>query len=116
MYAAQSMIGQRFSCGNHGQLRHASTPQSNNVIVNKEEPEVRVFPNPNNGTFMVDVTTSGHYTFALYGSDGRNVKEVSIYGGEQASINLTENFASGMYLWILFDNESIIQRGKLIVE
>ena len=77
---------------------------------------VNLFPNPNNGTFMVDVTTPGHYTLALYGSGGRKVKEVPVYGGEQANINLTENFASGMYLWIVFDNESIIQRGKLIVE
>ena len=116
VYAAQSMIGQRFSCGHHGQLRHASTPQSNNVIANKEEPEVRVFPNPSNGEFFIRVTNVPEYTFELYGMDGRLLSTLNGDGGSEQTVRLDADIATGVYLWFIRSTDVIIDKGKLVIE
>lgn len=116
VYAAQSMIGQRFSCGNHGQLRQTSMPQPINIATNKEEPTVSVFPNPNHGNFTVHVTEEGVFTFAVYSTEGRKAFELPVTGNEQAQVGLTEDISPGLYLWVMYGVDGVLEQGKLVIE
>jgi len=84
-----------------------SIPENNNKL--------NVFPNPNNGTFKVEIEkeTSDNY-IVLYNSLGCKVFEQKLIKGE--NILRTTNLANGLYNYTLLQSEQIISNGKIVVE
>jgi hypothetical protein len=76
---------------------------------------MKIFPNPNNGTFNIDILKSiGHGEIAIYDCLGKEMFRQNISKGN----NLIESnqLSRGMYFYSVFENKQKIKTAKLIID
>jgi hypothetical protein len=74
------------------------------------ENQIRIFPNPGNGKFHIELTSSESALLKIYSMQGRLIKSMSISDG---NVDL-EDVSSGMYL-IIAEQNGKEYRGRIVV-
>lgn len=72
-----------------------------------DESQVNVFPNPNDGTFMLEAPETGSWTVQVYNSNGQRVLE-AIHQGKSFPIEL--NLEAGVYFLQLTNGNTVITK------
>jgi len=87
--------------------------------VNEEKPEVKVFPNPNNGIFNLEFKTqnSKFGTVEIYNMLGEKIYSNTL-NIEHSTFNIDiSNHSAGIYLYrVLSENGNVIATGKIAMQ
>ncbi len=87
------------------------------IVSNIEEhvnTTIRVFPNPNNGTFTLNYGLQLPAKFSLYNALGQSMTKINII--EETTLLKLEKLPKGIYHYMLKSNDHSVYRGKLMVE
>ncbi len=84
----------------------------NQVSVVELENEIKIFPNPSNGKFTVELANFSGKTIAIYNILGAKVMEQQITQN-RTEINLN---TSGVYYYEIKENNSRLNIGKIVVK
>ncbi|HIF14290.1 MAG TPA: T9SS type A sorting domain-containing protein [Bacteroidetes bacterium] len=76
---------------------------------------LNLYPNPNNGHFILDITKSNDLDFILTDISGKILYKAEIKGNNKTPISL-ESLNKGVYIYELKDNETSIKKGKLLIQ
>lgn len=75
---------------------------------------INLFPNPNSGSFNVDINTSGtDFNIVVYNTIGDMVHSAKLNAGTN---KIELNLKSGIYYYSVLDNKLVVTQGKLIIE
>lgn len=84
-----------------------------NIKTFGDNKNINVFPNPNNGSFNIEIKIDGTYTLEIYNIIGKLIYKNQLNTG----INKTElNVKPGIYLYHINNKNNLINKGKIIVE
>jgi hypothetical protein len=87
---------------------------TNLVSENSVNKNINIFPNPNNGTFTIDVQMKiQNGTLFIYDYIGKEVFKQLVLDGENF-IETTE-LSSGLYLYSIYEGKQKLMTGKLII-
>ncbi len=76
---------------------------------------VRVYPNPNNGIFNVQVNiVNDNSEFVIYNLLGQKVFGQMLTNGNNTMA--TKGMAKGLYQFVILQNKTIVNKGQLIIE
>jgi hypothetical protein len=65
--------------------------------INSREGNVKIYPNPNNGSFHVELTNMGNALMTIYNSNGKKIVEQQLTGAGANTVNI-QGFPSGIYI------------------
>lgn len=84
--------------------------------INSPAPAIKLYPNPNNGQFNVEVTNQNLQNLQLVVTDitGQEIKRCLL--NKQLNNVSIELCASGMYIWQVWSGGRLVQSGKLVKE
>jgi len=85
------------------------------IETNLRPKNLNLYPNPNNGHFMLDITNSNDLDFILTDISGKILYKAEISGNYKTLISL-ESLNKGVYIYELKDNEISIKKGKLLIQ
>ena len=77
---------------------------------------VQIFPNPNKGVFTIDLGLIPESTVQVQVFDMVGKEIFSNFQNERIAIYSLERFASGVYLYVLTQENVQLSRGKLFIE
>lgn len=80
----------------------------------KSEPNIILFPNPNNGIFSISNKSDLNLDFKLFDLIGNEIHSDKIFENSIQELNF-ENLANGIYLYELYNYNNMIKAGKLII-
>lgn len=72
-----------------------------------------MFPNPNNGTFNVEINVKGEFELEAYNMIGQVVYKGKLNIG---SNKIDIKSKPGVYYYSVIENSKLIQQGKLVIE
>ncbi len=102
-----------FGCSNTGTVSQAVSPCTgiqNNIAVSAE---VRVYPNPNTGNFILEIASISDNTYIeIYNSIGQVIAKQKL-SALSNSININA-FATGIYNLVLVENGQLIHRSNIV--
>ena len=95
----------------------------NEIIVNINDPielnnKIHLFPNPAKQILNINLLSNAKYkslNFEIWNLQGQIIKEKIVLKPENNTININ-GLPPGLYLYIIKDEDLIIQQGKLIVQ
>lgn len=78
---------------------------------------VKIYPNPGKGLYTLELLTVSNdsYELAVFDFQGKRLLRGSVDGQNPSSLDLT-GFPDGMYFYILTENGTVVNSGKLIKE
>jgi hypothetical protein len=74
---------------------------------------INVFPNPNNGTFNVEINVKGEFELEAYNMVGQLVYKGKLNSG---SNKIDIKTKAGVYYYSVIENNKTIHQGKLVIE
>lgn len=74
---------------------------------------INVFPNPNNGTFNVEINIKGEFELEVYNMVGQLVYKGKLNSG---SNKIDIKTKAGVYYYSVIENNKTIHQGKLVIE
>jgi len=92
-----------------------NTTQTGNI--NKIEKGIKVYPNPSNGNFRVEILDYKplNYSFELMGLRGEKISEIKNIQNSTFDVN-TNNLKNGFFLAVLKNEEEIIDTAKVFIQ
>ena len=72
-----------------------------------------IFPNPNNGTFNIELNTPGNFKAEVFNALGERVYSAKLEKGN-TTISLSEK--KGIYFYVILDGTRKVETGKIVVE
>jgi hypothetical protein len=76
---------------------------------------VKIYPNPSKGIVTMDVKPSHKSELKIFSPTGKVVEEFTVRTNSQLILN-TQNLSSGIYFYVLYTNNEISERGKLVID
>jgi len=77
------------------------------------EKNTLIYPNPNKGTFNIELNAQGNFNAEIFNALGERVYSAKLETGTN-SIHLNEN--KGVYFYVIMDNTKTIETGKIIID
>lgn len=78
-----------------------------------EEGQLKIYPNPNNGVFTVQMGKKGNYTIDIFNVLGELVAKDKI---TNTSVSINLDGRKGIYVYSIWNEKKRVANGKLIVE
>ena len=106
------------NCTNYQELRVSDYGKDNKPKASNEKltSAVSLFPNPNSGTFTININDKGigNYTLLVTDVSGRVIEQRRnlVNGNNQVDNN---DLSAGLYLWQVYSNNTIIGKGKVSI-
>jgi hypothetical protein len=75
--------------------------------------EAKVFPNPNNGSFSVQLNENAYFRIEIYSATGERVYQATLNPGRN---DIRLQVAGGIYLYRLSNTAGSVQQGNIVIE
>ncbi len=76
---------------------------------------IKIYPNPSKGIVTIDVKLNFKAELKIYSTTGKVIEEFTVRTNSQLILN-TQNLSSGIYFYVLYTNNAISERGKLVID
>ena len=80
--------------------------------INANNNEIKIYPNPAQNNFTIEASSSKKQTLQLIDIIGKQVLLQTINGSTNIDVS---NLTKGIYLYNIFQNQSRIKNGKIII-
>jgi hypothetical protein len=86
-------------------------------VIRKNEKGMKVFPNPSDGNFRVEIQDykPGNYSFELFGLRGEKISQINNISESAFDVD-TKNIADGIFLAVLKNEKGIVEMEKLFIQ
>lgn len=86
-------------------------------ILEIENKQLKIYPNPSKGILIIniDIKLNSKTELVIFSVTGKVVEKFTLQTNSQITLD-TKNLSSGVYFYVLYSDDAVSEKGKLIIE